>query len=264
MWLTSRNHRILHFSADGKLLQSWGTFADASAGAAPGGTFNEPWGVAVGPDGSVYVADTWNHRIQKFSADGEFITMWGTFGQAETPTAFWGPRSVAVDSNGHVYVSDTGNKRIVVFDSNGNYITQFGGAGLDPGQFDEPVGLALDQAGNLYVADTWNQRVQVFAPNANGTEFTPLKSWDVTAWSGQSLDNKPFIAVAPNGNVIITDPDNYRMLMFDSDGNYISGWDSYTGDGGNLALYAGVAVDANGNVWATDASNNRVLKFSLP
>ncbi len=260
----SRNNRILHFSADGKLLQGWGTFADASKGAAPGGTFNEPWGVAVGPDGSVYVADTWNHRVQKFSATGEFITMWGTFGQGETPTAFWGPRGVAVDSNGHVYVSDTGNKRIVVFDGNGNFITQFGQSGYDIGQFDEPVGVALDKSGNVYVADTWNQRVQVFQPNADGTQFTPLKSWDVSAWAGQSLDNKPYLDVTSNGEVIITDPDNYRLLMFDNDGKFIKGWDTYADDGGSLDMFAGIAVEPNGTIWTTDASNNRVLSFKLP
>ncbi len=262
----SRNNRILHFSPNGDLLQTWGTYAsiDPDPSSAPGGTMNEPWGVAVGPDGSVYVADTWNHRIQKFTADGQFMMMWGRFGQAETPEAFWGPRGVAVDNNGHVYVSDTGNKRIVVFDGNGSYITQVGGSGFDIGQFDEPVGVALDQQGNLYVADTWNQRVQVFQPNVDGTEFTPLKSWDVSAWSGQSLENKPYLDVAPNGDVIITDPNGYRMLMFDNDGTFLGGWDAYDGDQGALAMYAGVAVDANGNVWASDASNNRVLKFTLP
>ena len=81
-----------------------------------GGTFNQPWGIGLGPDGSVYVADTWNHRVQKFNAQGEFLSMWGYFGQGEQPEAFWGPRDVAVDSKGRVFITDTGNKRVVVFD----------------------------------------------------------------------------------------------------------------------------------------------------
>ena len=94
------NHRIQHLSPSGQVLQVWGTYASIAAGAAPGGTFNEPWGVAVGPDGSVYVADTWNYRIQKFTADGQFVSMWGYFGQGDTPDAFYGPRGIAVDAKG--------------------------------------------------------------------------------------------------------------------------------------------------------------------
>ena len=82
----------------------------------------------------MYVADTWNHRVQKFTADGEFITAWGNFGQAENEYAFWGPRDVAVDSEGHVYVTDTGNKRIVVFDQNGKFLSSFGSAGMESGE----------------------------------------------------------------------------------------------------------------------------------
>ncbi len=129
----SRNHRIQHYQPDGTLLNSWGSFADRMQGDAPGGTFNEPWGVAVGPDGSVYVADTWNHRVQKFTADGEFVNAWGDFGQAENEYAFWGPRDVAVDSEGRVFVTDTGNKRIVVFDENGKFLSSFGSAGHGAG-----------------------------------------------------------------------------------------------------------------------------------
>ena len=118
----SRNHRILHIGADGNLLKEWGTFADQQGGNAPIGTFNEPWGVAVGPDGSVYVSDTWNHRVQKFTKDGKPVKMWGQYGQPvtrypESSSSFWGPRGIAVDLQGHVFVADTGNKRIVVFDS---------------------------------------------------------------------------------------------------------------------------------------------------
>ena len=118
----SRNHRILHIGPDGALLNEWGTFADNAAGTAPIGGFNEPWGVAVGPDGAVYVSDTWNHRVQKFSPEGEPLTMWGQYGQPlpEAPESsgyFWGPRGIAVNAEGQVFVADTGNKRIVVFDS---------------------------------------------------------------------------------------------------------------------------------------------------
>ena len=109
----------------------------------PRRNFNEPWGMAVAPDGSVYVADTWNHRIQKFTPDGKFLLMFGFFGQAESPEAFWGPRDVVVDREGRVFVTDTGNKRVVVFDSQGQFITQFGTTGVGLGQLDEPVGIAV-------------------------------------------------------------------------------------------------------------------------
>ena len=125
----SLNHRIQHIGPDGKVLQEWGTFADISKGDAPGGTFNEPWGVAVGPDGSVYVADTWNYRIQKFSSDGTFEKMWGT-GPSDAADGFYGPRGLAVDGLGRVFVADTGNKRIVIYDGGGKYLGEFGSPGV--------------------------------------------------------------------------------------------------------------------------------------
>lgn len=260
----SRNNRIQHFSADGEWLNSWGTFASVDAGEAPGGTFNEPWGIAIGPDGSVYVADTWNYRIQKFSADGKFITMWGHVGQGDTPDAFWGPRGLAVDANGRVYVTDTGNKRVVVFDSNGKSITQFGTYGMNEGELDEPVGLALDEAGNVYVADTWNQRIQVFAPNETGTEYTFARSWDISGWKSDSVDNKPFLAIDSDGNVYASDPANYRVLEFDSLGNILRVWGDYSSGIDGFGMPSGLAVDPTGGIWVSDAGNNYVLHYSLP
>jgi uncharacterized protein (TIGR03663 family) len=259
-----KNNRIQHVTATGQVLQVWGSFGDISTGNAPGGTFNEPWGVAVGPDGSVFVADTWNHRIQKFTADGKFVKEWGYFGQADKPDALWGPRGLAFDSKGHLYVTDTGNKRVVIFDEDGNFIAQFGSSGLNPGQFDEPVGLAIDSQGDVYVADTWNQRVQVFAPDASGTNFTPLTSWDINGWFGQSLDNKPFIAVDANDNVYITDPEGFRVLEFDKTGKFIRGWDNTANGGAGLALPSGIAIDSSGHVWVSDAGNNDLLRFTMP
>ena len=219
------NHRIQHLNPDGSVLASWGSFADILQGSAPPGTFNQPWDVALSPDGAfVYVADTWNHRIQKFTAEGDFVSMWGVFGQAETPDAFWGPRSVEVDANGNVFVIDTGNKRVAIFDPDGNFLWQFGEVGFAPGQYDEPVGLALNPVnGYMYISDTWNQRMQILAPDqSNPLNYLPLKSWDINGWFGQSLENKPYIAVdCISGRLLVADPEGYRILEVTADGDFV-------------------------------------------
>jgi predicted membrane-bound mannosyltransferase/DNA-binding beta-propeller fold protein YncE len=265
----SRNHRILHLAPDGSLLQEWGAFGDQATGNALIGTFNEPWGVAVGPDGSVYVTDTWNHRVQKFTKDGEPLTMWGQYGQPlpddiKSKSSFWGPRGIAVNSEGQVFIADTGNKRIVVFDEDGNYLTEFGTAGLDAGQFDEPVGVAVALDGTVYVTDTWNQRIQSFIPNEDGTFYVPLQQWDVNGWFGQSLDNKPFIAVSEDKHVFITDPEGYRIIEFTDTGQFVRTWGDYGTGPSEIGLAAGVAVDPAGFIWVTDAGNNRILRYTLP
>ena len=260
----TNNHRIQHLTPDGEVLQMWGSFADSSTGEAPGGTFYEPWGIAVGPDGSVYVADTWNHRIQKFTPDGKFITQWGFFGQGESGDAFWGPRDIVVDANGRVFVTDTGNKRVAIFDQNGTFITQFGSAGLLEGQFDEPVGIALGPEGQIYIADTWNQRIQEFVTDEDSLEYYPLREWQIVGWYGQSLDNKPYLAVDSQGYIYVSDPEGYRILQFNSDGEFILYWGDYGPEMDGFILPIGVAVDADDGVWVADSGNHRLLHFASP
>ena len=258
----SRNHRIQHLSADGTVLQTWGGFADASQGKAPDGMFNEPWGVAVAPDGSVFVSDTWNHRIQKFTADGQFVKGWGVSGLADTPYSFYGPRGIAVDGKGRVYVADTGNNRIVIFDEEGTYITQFGSSGTDPGQFSEPVGVALDADGRVYVTDTWNQRIQVFAPDATGMTYQSVTQFPVDGWFSQSVENKPFIGVDADQHIFVSDPESCRVLEFSSDGQIIRVWGQCSSGSDGFGLPDGLALDSKG-IWVGDAGNNTILHFSL-
>ncbi len=262
----SRNHRVLHLDPQGNILNEWGSFADGVSIPIGDGTFNEPWGVAVARNGSVYVTDTWNHRVEKFTSTGQFIKAWGYSGQADKPEAFYGPRALAVDAEGRVYVADTGNKRIVVFDANGNFVTAFGSEGFEPGQFAEPVGITIDRNGMVYVADTWNQRVQTFLPQeADGNlSFTPGKQWDVYGWFGESLDNKPYIAVNNDLHVFITDPEGFRVMEFDPNGTVIRTWGEYGETPSGFGLASGIAFDPEGHLWVTDGAFNRILRFTLP
>src|SRR5579859_2358778 len=257
----SRNNRIEKFDPTGKLLLTWGSLGTLDAKNANPGTFNEPWGVAVAADGTVFVTDTWNHRVQKFDANGKFLAMWGHFGQGETPDAFWGPRAIVIDSHGKIYVSDTGNKRIVVFDANGNSLGIIGAAGSDPGQFDEPVGLAVTSDGTVYVADTWNQRIQQFSFNAQNNAYTFVRQWAVSAWFGQSIDNKPFMALDAKGRLYVTDPEGYRVLVFDQQGKFITTWGDFGTDNQSFGLAAALAFDPAGNMIVSDAGNHRVMVF---
>jgi uncharacterized protein (TIGR03663 family) len=251
------NHRVQHLTSEGEVLHVWGRFGSLEEGDAPGGTFNEPWGIAVGFDGTVYVSDTWNHRVQMFTPGGEFVGMFGSFGQAERPDAFWGPRGVMVDMEGRLHVADTGNKRVVVFDGQGNPISQYGGFGITLGGLDEPVALAQDPEGRIYVTDTWNQRVQVFEEIDPGI-FQALSQWPIEGWFGQSLDNKPYVAAA-GGAICVSDPEGMRALCFNPGGTFLEGW----GDQGQFQMPSGLAFDASCGLWVTDAGRNLVQRFQL-
>ncbi len=223
---------------------------------------NQPWDVAVGPDGSIYVADTFNHRIQKLSSDGKFIKMRGTFAQGDDPDDLWGPRGIAVTPNGNVLVTDTGNKRVLVFDRNLNYLTQFGGAGFDAGQFDEPVGIAINAEGLVAVADTWNRRVQVFQPDADGMIYTQVSAFDVDAWYGSGIDNKPYITISPDDTILVSDPEGNRILEFTMARLIHRGWEDLAPSSEIFSRPYGLDFDDQGNLWAADAASNMVLRFA--
>jgi uncharacterized protein (TIGR03663 family) len=250
----SRNHRIQMLDANGQFVRQWG-----GEGNAPG-QFNEPWGVAVGPEGNIYVADTWNHRVQVFDPEGNLLRAWGMFGEVDQPTGpgnvLYGPRDLAFDDAGNLYLTDTGNKRVVKYDASGQMLGAVGGPGAELGLFQEPVGLAVGPDGNVYVADTWNQRIQIFDRDLN-----PVESWDVLAWDGMSVVNKPYLAVDDEGHVYATDPEGYRVLEFDGDGELVRSWGQFGADVSSMNLPTGLAVDRDQRLLVSDAGNHRVLVF---
>lgn len=254
----SGNHRIAVF-AGAELLFSFGQFGAGE------GELNEPWGIAV-DDEFVYVADTWNHRVQKFTLDGEFVSSFGVSGVAESvqanPGFFFGPRALALLANDQIAVTDTGNHRIQIFDRNGNFVLATGGVGTVTGQFYEPVGLASNEVdGSLFVADTWNQRIQELNSNVN---FFAVAEWPVSAWLSQSIDNKPYLALDGAGRLYATDPEGYRVLIFDRAGAYLGRFGQFGQDAAGFDRPTGIAVDDAGNVYVVDTGNGRVVKYEAP
>ena len=209
-------HLIWHMTLAGDVVDVWG-----SHGAAPG-QFNEPADVAVDAAGNVYVADTWNHRVQKFAPDtvgfaGEPLASWGRFAKVTANEAagwgaFYGPRGIDIGPDGNVYVTDTGNNRVQVFDAQGQFLRVFGVAGDRDGQLREPVGIAVGANGEVFIADTWHRRIQVF--NSDGFF---ARAWDVPPWSSLRLDDRPQLAVIGD-LVVATDPVYQRILVYDSSG----------------------------------------------
>jgi DNA-binding beta-propeller fold protein YncE len=207
--------------------------------------FNDPRGIAIDSSGYVYVADKENHRIQKFTSNGQFVTKWGSLGTEDGQ--FNEPYDIAIDRNDYVYVIERVNNRIQKFTSDGHFVTKWGGWGSGDGQFNGPYGIAVDKNNYVYVADTGNARIQKFTSDG---EF-------VTKWGSQGSGDGQFnwpegIAVDSSGHVYVADNTNHRIQKFTSKGQFIAKWGSEgTGDSQFKTPY-GIAVDKIGNIYVTD------------
>ena len=125
------------------------------------GQFNFPTHLAVGPDGSIFITDAMNFRIQRLAPDGRPL---GEFGRGGDGTGdFAKPKGVAIDEAGTIYVVDAMFDVVQLFDGEGRFLMGFGETGRRAGQFWLPTGIALDDGGRIYVADSYNRRVQIFA-----------------------------------------------------------------------------------------------------
>jgi DNA-binding beta-propeller fold protein YncE len=170
------NHRVVKYHVqsagtgwDVQVVKTWGGHGAAE------GQFDKPFGITLDASGTLWVADSFNHRIQKFDTSGKFLGAIGTFGtgngQFVTPT--W----VNFDSAGAFYVAETNsdpqnlkatdiqNQRIQKFDAAGRFVMKWGSYGEDGGQFKLPFDVVID-GGNAYVSDYYNTRLQKFSLSA--------------------------------------------------------------------------------------------------
>ena len=254
----SGNHRIQVFDTDGAPIFTFGE------NGLEAGQFNEPWSVAV-DDEFVYVSDTWNNRIQKFTLDGEYVLQFGTGGTPAVATEgggqFYGPRDIMLGDSNKLFVTDTGNHRIQMFTRDGQFLSAVGGQGVRAGEFYEPVGLAIAPDGSVFVADTWNNRIQEFI--IANDQLYPVNEWQVEAWdNSQSIVNKPYIAVDPSGNIVITDPEGYRVIYFDRGGNYLGRFGNFTGSTSGFSLPNGIASGPDGQIYVADSELGVIYRFN--
>jgi DNA-binding beta-propeller fold protein YncE len=199
--------------------------------------FNLPEAAAVFANGDVYVADTYNNRVEELSSTGTFIKAWGSEGSGDLQ--FKDPRAIAVAANGDVYVADSNNERIMEFSSSGTFIRAFG--------------WGVGKAGKAELEDCTTECKAGIAGSGKG-QFGAQSAWGSVGPEG--------IAVAPSGKVYVTDRANARVEEFSETGGYTTKWGSGGSEPGQFWFAEGVAVASNGNVYVADAGNNNVQEFS--
>ncbi len=179
-----------------------------------------PTGIAVAPDGHVYVSDGWNNRICRFTPDGKFVASFG--GAGSGPGKFQGPDHLQFSpTNGDLYVTDKNNHRIQRFTESGAFVLQWGSFGTGPGQFAAPWGIHVDSAGDVWVVSREQTRLQKFTENG-----VFLTQWGIPGTGfGQFL--KPHgIATDEAGNIYVSDVERHDIQKFDAFGEYLLEWGS--------------------------------------
>lgn len=201
------NDRIQVFKFDGTHEKFIGRAGNGPA------EFDAPGGVAVAADGTIYVADFYNQRIQSLTGDGRFLRQWGETRSTGIPAGrFNYPTSVAVGPDAEIYVADGYNDRIQVFARDGRYLRRWGGPlalnihGPFNGWFSTVTDVTVDNGGNVLAADFYNDRVQIFS--ADGTFLT---AFGISGSGPGALRFPMAVAVAKDGAVFVVDFGNHRV-----------------------------------------------------
>merc|ERR1711872_651310 len=200
------------------------------------GFFTWPRGIAVGPDNTIIVADSSNHRVQIFDETGQTRFWLGGYGNGEGE--FDCLAGVAVNRIGQYIIADRYNHRIQIFDPSGHFLRTFGSQGAGNGQFNYPWGICTDALGFIYVCDKENHRVQVFQ-----SDGTFVAKFGVKGDKPGQLEHPHYIAVSNTNRVIVSDSNNHRLQIFDVNGKVLTTFGSEGTDEGQFKFPRGVAVD---------------------
>ncbi|MHB0912390.1 MAG: NHL repeat-containing protein [Armatimonadota bacterium] len=251
------------------------------------GRFNSPAGLAVDAQGNLYVADSYNHRVQKITPVGD-VTAFG--GKGSGSGKFLNPQDVAVDRELSVYVLEQGNCRIQKFTRDGYLERTIGGRGSRPGKLSSPMGIAVDRYGCIYVADTGNGRLQKLSAVGNPLWIAPSRGpqgvdvdnacncWvadtfsdcvvkfdpagrEVERFGSQGSCEGEFDEpqdIAIGGFIYVIEMANNRLQAFESKKSVacLSG----QRDIGKLSGPTGIAIGLSGEIYISDTKNHRILR----
>jgi len=154
----SDQHRVVMFDGEGRFLREIGKRGSRE------GEFNVPVAGACAPDGTLYVLDAGNFRVQALTPDGEFRHSFGGVGVGFGDLAR--PRGIAVDGQGLVYVSDASFNNVQIFNPQGQLLLAIGQVSRTdaPGRYGLVSGVAVDETGRIYVADQFFNKIEVVRP----------------------------------------------------------------------------------------------------
>jgi len=218
---------------------------------------SDPWGLGIGPNGEIVVADTFGWKIRIFGSD--LAPTGVTFGTGQPsnrgPYDLYGPRDAAIDSEGITWVTDTGNHRLMLYTLAGEFVREVGTQGSGPLQFHEPVGIDIASDGVIFVADMFNSRVQLL--DRTGAY---LSDFDVPGWGGQLPADKPYLAALRNGNVALSLPALNEVRVYDRQGTLLH---TITGESEPLNSPYGIVESADGNLWVVEGGSARIRFFTL-
>ena len=201
-------HRILYYLPDGTPLE------DQTLGGTYGlepGKFGLVTDIVIDSKGNRYIAEYGElDRIQKFSAEGEFLFQWG--GSGTELGQFERPNNLAIDQNDHLWVVDACNHRVQVFDAKGDeakLLKSWGSYGTEPGQLSYPYDLVLGQDGSVYIAEYGNHRVQKFTRDGE-----VLGTWGTNGKEPGQLYQPWGLAQDSEGRLYVLDSYNHRIQRF--------------------------------------------------
>lgn len=278
------NHRLRLVTAAGAVSTLAGTgqaaYEDGPAGQA---RFKNPWGVAAGKGGVLYVADSGNHRLRRINAVG-VVSTWAGDGSegyqdgAAAQAKLSGPRGLALDGFGNLYVADGLNHRIRKVSQEGVVTTVAGSGQLGfkdgpatSASFNYPTGICIDKSGNLYVADMNNHRLRRISPG--GTVSTLAGSGEAGHQDGAGSSakfNKPSaVLFAPTGQLLVAEAGNHRIRAVGLDasvstlaGSGTQGWADGPAAQALFSVPVALALDAGGNLLIADSGTHRIRRMA--